>query len=402
MLESPVIEAEASPEKEAEICQPDEAHSEGEPGFSPTIGIKAEGSTVNGTADGSTFGSSKELEATKIWHMRMGHAGEKSMQTLVKQGLLKGIKESEKSSFAEGEQDINDSSSESSKDSPRPTHLITAANIHDDADNTSDKIHKVCEDIVGNEEEKKDKSDLEKDGPEQSLQEYGLNAIQYVEDYEDSESGQEGNCLSSETHNEMEQTLKKNTFEINYLNKTFTMFEKNLFKRQTELNDCDRENNIKLHNEEDGISLLRNQMVEIQGNMSRADAKRLEQNESFARKIQDEEDAQAASEKEQNLITQGDDNSGRRGSGVSTGTRSKRKKTDDESDRPNKRGGGRRSDCGGRSGGRSGVSDRGGRCGGSGRGGRSFPPFHNLLTIEEFSGQGFHYPLDPLVKREDQ
>ncbi|KAI4351350.1 hypothetical protein L6164_005724 [Bauhinia variegata] len=29
---------------------------------------------------------------TKLWHMRLGHAGEKSLQTLAKQGLLKGAK----------------------------------------------------------------------------------------------------------------------------------------------------------------------------------------------------------------------------------------------------------------------------------------------------------------------
>ena len=31
-------------------------------------------------------------DATKMWHMRLGHAGEKSMQTLAKQSLLNGIK----------------------------------------------------------------------------------------------------------------------------------------------------------------------------------------------------------------------------------------------------------------------------------------------------------------------
>ena len=29
---------------------------------------------------------------TKLWHMRLGHAREKAMQGLVKQGLLKGVK----------------------------------------------------------------------------------------------------------------------------------------------------------------------------------------------------------------------------------------------------------------------------------------------------------------------
>ncbi|XP_047339869.1 probable H/ACA ribonucleoprotein complex subunit 1-like protein [Impatiens glandulifera] len=141
--------------------------------------------------------------------------------------------------------------------------------------------------------------------------------------------------------------------------------------------------------------------------MSRVDVERLEQVDSFARKIQTEEDAKADVDKEKNLITQGDDNSNRGGGGVSIGTRSKRKKIGDESDRPIKRGGGRNGDHGGRSGGgdrggRGGGGDRGGIGGGSGRGGRSIPPFRNLLNGEEFNSQGFFYPIDPLVKKEDQ
>ena len=31
-------------------------------------------------------------DATQLWHMRLGHVGEKFMQALVKQGLLKGAK----------------------------------------------------------------------------------------------------------------------------------------------------------------------------------------------------------------------------------------------------------------------------------------------------------------------
>ena len=34
----------------------------------------------------------KETEATRLWHMHLRHAGEKSLQTLAKQGLLKGTK----------------------------------------------------------------------------------------------------------------------------------------------------------------------------------------------------------------------------------------------------------------------------------------------------------------------
>ena len=33
----------------------------------------------------------KEMEATRLWHMRLGHAGEKSLNLLAKQGLLKGL-----------------------------------------------------------------------------------------------------------------------------------------------------------------------------------------------------------------------------------------------------------------------------------------------------------------------
>ena len=32
-----------------------------------------------------------DKDDTKLWHMRFGHAGEKSIQVLVKQALLKGV-----------------------------------------------------------------------------------------------------------------------------------------------------------------------------------------------------------------------------------------------------------------------------------------------------------------------
>ena len=47
------------------------------------------GSTVTGALKVST---DLNDEATKLWHMRLGHAGEKSKQALTKQGLLKAIK----------------------------------------------------------------------------------------------------------------------------------------------------------------------------------------------------------------------------------------------------------------------------------------------------------------------
>ena len=34
----------------------------------------------------------KVAEMSRLWHMRLGHAGEKSLQTLAMQGLLKGVK----------------------------------------------------------------------------------------------------------------------------------------------------------------------------------------------------------------------------------------------------------------------------------------------------------------------
>nr|CDN96898.1 putative Ty-1 copia retrotransposon [Phaseolus vulgaris] len=51
-----------------------------------------QGSTVVGTVAAATSSSKKDAEAAKLWHMRLGHAGEKSLQILTKQGLLKGTK----------------------------------------------------------------------------------------------------------------------------------------------------------------------------------------------------------------------------------------------------------------------------------------------------------------------
>lgn len=36
--------------------------------------------------------ANKEADMTKLWHMRLRHAREKSLQTSAKQGLLKGVK----------------------------------------------------------------------------------------------------------------------------------------------------------------------------------------------------------------------------------------------------------------------------------------------------------------------
>ena len=50
-----------------------------------------QGSTIIGSA-AAVSGGNNLGETTKLWHMRLGHPGEKALQTLVKQGLLKGAK----------------------------------------------------------------------------------------------------------------------------------------------------------------------------------------------------------------------------------------------------------------------------------------------------------------------
>ena len=40
----------------------------------------------------TTSSIKKDIEATKLWHMRLGHVGELFLQILSKQGLLKGMK----------------------------------------------------------------------------------------------------------------------------------------------------------------------------------------------------------------------------------------------------------------------------------------------------------------------
>ncbi|GKC21018.1 retrovirus-related pol polyprotein from transposon TNT 1-94 [Tanacetum coccineum] len=48
------------------------------------------GRTVVGTVAAITDGD-RNLKAVKLWHMRLGHAGEKSLNLLIKQGLIKGL-----------------------------------------------------------------------------------------------------------------------------------------------------------------------------------------------------------------------------------------------------------------------------------------------------------------------
>ena len=50
-----------------------------------------QGSTAVGTAAAVTE-ADKVAEMSRLWHMRLGHAGEKSLLTLAMQGLLKGAK----------------------------------------------------------------------------------------------------------------------------------------------------------------------------------------------------------------------------------------------------------------------------------------------------------------------
>ncbi|GJU57695.1 retrovirus-related pol polyprotein from transposon TNT 1-94 [Tanacetum coccineum] len=48
------------------------------------------GRTVVGTV-AAVIDGDQNLEAVKLWHMNLGHAGEKSLNLLIKQGLLKGL-----------------------------------------------------------------------------------------------------------------------------------------------------------------------------------------------------------------------------------------------------------------------------------------------------------------------
>ena len=51
-----------------------------------------QGSIVVGTVVATTSSTKEDAEATKLWHMRLGHAGKKSLQILAKQESLKGTK----------------------------------------------------------------------------------------------------------------------------------------------------------------------------------------------------------------------------------------------------------------------------------------------------------------------
>ncbi|XP_047335603.1 keratin, type I cytoskeletal 10-like [Impatiens glandulifera] len=220
--------------------------------------------------------------------------------------------------------------------------------------------------------------------------------------------------------NDLDKTLKKNTYETHVSNSNFSKFKKQLFSRQLEMMSLERQINLDNQREiMETMELFQNRLVEIQGSMRRTDAERLEYADSIARKFQAKENAKAGAEKEQTRITQGEPS--RRSDSISTGTRSKRAPTNDENTRPTKIGGGRsggdrggRSSGGGRGGrpgsdrgGRSNGGDRGGQSDGTARGGRALPPFRNLLTGQEMTGEGMSYegtrfPIDPRVKSEEQ
>ncbi|XP_047320516.1 keratin, type II cytoskeletal 1-like [Impatiens glandulifera] len=190
------------------------------------------------------------------------------------------------------------------------------------------------------------------------------------------------------THNELELTLKKNTYEVEVSNTNFGRFEKKLFSRQSEMMSLERQINLDHQREVmEAMGLVQNQLDEIQGSMRRTDDERLEYADSITRIFQAEENTKAT-KKEYNIITQGEAVRDRRGDGIATGTRSKRRPTNNENPRPTKRGGIQSgSDRGGRSSGdregcssgdregRSTGSDHGGRTSGSGRGGHGLPPF---------------------------
>ncbi|CAL8990667.1 unnamed protein product, partial [Prunus brigantina] len=56
------------------------------------ITMEGGGSTVTGGAAVTEAADADSTDTTRLWHMRLGHAGEKALQGLVKQGLLKGAK----------------------------------------------------------------------------------------------------------------------------------------------------------------------------------------------------------------------------------------------------------------------------------------------------------------------
>ena len=48
--------------------------------------------TITGRVFISNSSDNNELDISKLWHMRLGHVGEKVLQSLVKQGILKDAK----------------------------------------------------------------------------------------------------------------------------------------------------------------------------------------------------------------------------------------------------------------------------------------------------------------------
>ncbi|XP_047312497.1 ankycorbin-like [Impatiens glandulifera] len=125
---------------------------------------------------------------------------------------------------------------------------------------------------------------------------------------------------------ELDNTLKKNTYETHVSNINYSKFEKQLLNRQTELLDIERQINDERHKETlEEFSLVKNRMVEIQGCLSRNDNERQEFADSIARKFQAKENAKANAESVQPQVE-----SSRRSDGVSTDTRSRRAPNTDD------------------------------------------------------------------------
>ncbi|XP_047331474.1 uncharacterized protein LOC124935055 [Impatiens glandulifera] len=265
---------------------------------------------------------------------------------------------------------------------PRLFPDIIVGNVHENINiplqysgNMFERFQRAEEELL--EEEQNEAAKVaEKDQPEQSLQIHTnfepiqSMAVESQETSSNEESSAEGNkllksmksVLSSlqksmikamntqeeerkgfgeiiEVLTELDNTLKKNTYETHVSNINFSKFEKNLFSRQSEMIDIEWQINDDRHRETlDEFSLMKNQMVEIQGFLRRNDSERQEFADSIARKFQAKENAKANAERDQPKIIQGE--SSRRSDGVLTDTRSRRAPSNDDNPRPTWRDGG--------------------------------------------------------------
>ncbi|XP_047326565.1 keratin, type I cytoskeletal 10-like [Impatiens glandulifera] len=228
----------------------------------------------------------------------------------------------------------------------------------------------------------------EKDQPEKSMQIHT-----HFEPIQSMAAESQENSSNEESSAEGIKLLKSMTSMLSSLQKNVVSMGSNMIKALNTQKEERKEFSevVKVLTELDNTlkknTLMKNQMVEIQGCLRRTNGERLEFADSIARKFQEKENAKADAERDQPRITQGE--SSRRSDGVSTDTRSRRAPNNDENPRTTKRGGGRSGgDRGGRSSGggrgrqsgfdqrgRASGGDRGGRSSGSGRDGRSLPLF---------------------------